>query len=170
MPWRRYSPLRGRRLRPHEAGLEKFAMSRAGLWYLMQVAPRFDKAVIPRTKGVVSATGFNKVGILTSVGAKSGQRRSQPLVMLPDGADLIVIGSNYGQAKHPSWSANLIANPSCDVTFRGPTRSYDATLLTGASRAEAWEKAVDFYGGYAVYANRCAPREIRVFRLSPLQT
>ena len=86
--------------------------------------------------------------------------------MIPDGADLLVIGSNYGGPKHPSWSANLIANPDCDVTFRGPARPYLASLLTGESRVEAWEKAVDYYNGYGVYAETCAPREIRLFRLS----
>lgn len=168
MPWRRYSSLRSRRLRPHEVVLEKFAMSRAGLWHLTHVAPRFDKFVIPRTKGVVSAMGLNKVGILTSVGAKSGERRAQPLVMVPDASDLIVIGSNYGKPTHPSWSANLAANDSCDVTFRGPARPHRATLLIGEQREEAWAKAVDFYNGYAVYAEKCAPREIRIFRLSPV--
>jgi deazaflavin-dependent oxidoreductase (nitroreductase family) len=167
MAWRRYSSLRGRRLRPHEVGLEKFAKSRAGQWYLMNLAPGFDKRVIPRTNGAVSSMGLNKVGILTSVGAKSGQRRPQPLVMIRDDADLLVIGSNYGQPKHPSWSANLIANPSCEVTFGGPARPHRATLLAGESREQAWSKAVDFYNGYAVYAEKCAPREIRIFRLSP---
>ena len=142
-------------------------MSRAGLWYLTYVAPKVDKTVIPRTNGALSSMGFKKVGLLTSVGAKSGERRSQPLVMVQDNADLLVIGSNYGGAKHPSWSANLVANPTCEVTFRGPARPYRASLLEGESRAEAWEKAVDFYNGYTVYAERCAPREIRLFRLSP---
>lgn len=144
-----------------------FAMSRAGLWYLTNVAPSFDKSVIPRTNGRVSSMGFNKVGILTSVGAKSGQRRPQPLVMIRDDADLLVIGSNYGQTKHPSWSTNLIANASCEVTFGGPARPFRAALLDGESRDEAWTKAVDFYNGYRVYADRCAPREIRIFRLIP---
>lgn len=142
-------------------------MSRAGLWYLMKLAPSFDKAVIARTNGAFSATGFNKVGLLTSTGAKSGERRTQPLVMLSDGADLIVIGSNYGRPGHPAWSANLLANPSCEVTFRGPTRSCAATQLSAEERAAAWEKAVDFYNGYAVYEARCAPRKIRIFRLTP---
>ena len=143
-------------------------MSRAGLWYLTHVAPRVDKTVIPRTKGKVSSMGFNKVGILTSVGARSGERRPQPLVMVRDDADLLVIGSNYGGPKHPSWSTNLVANASCEVTFRGPARPYRAALLDGEARDEAWAMAVDFYNGYTVYADRCAPREIRIFRLSPL--
>lgn len=142
-------------------------MSRAGFWYLFNVAPRFDKAVIPRTNGRFSATGFNKVGILTSIGAKSGERRSQPMTMLEDGDDLIVIGSNYGRPHHPGWSANLLANPECEVVFRGSPRKCRATLITGAERETAWEKAVDFYNGYAAYKERCAPREIRLFRLSP---
>lgn len=154
-------------MRPDEVALEKFAMSRVGLWFLMNVAPLIDKKVIPLTNGVFSSIGFNKVGILTSLGARSGQRRPQPLAMVQDGSDLIVIGSNYGQARHPSWSANLIANSSCEVTFRGAERRYRAALLNGTARALAWEKVVDFYLGYAVYADKCAPREIRVFGLSP---
>lgn len=143
-------------------------MSPAGLWYLTHVAPSLDKSVIPRTKGKVSSMGLNKVGILTTVGAKSGQSRPQPLVMIRVDSDLLVIGSNYGGPKHPSWSTNLIANASCEVTFRGFARPCRAALLDGEARDEAWAKAVDFYNGYLAYASSCAPREIRIFRLSPL--
>ncbi len=41
------------------------------------------------------------------------------------------------------------------------------SLLTGDARAAAWATAVDFYAGYEQYRTRCAPREIRVFRLRP---
>src|SRR5437763_578303 len=74
---RRQSQLRGRRLRLDEALLERFAMSRAGWQFLLRVAPKIDKAVIPRTKGRLSATGIDKVGLVTTTGAKSGERRTQ---------------------------------------------------------------------------------------------
>ena len=62
---------------------------------------------------------------------------------------------------------NLIAHPECEVEFRGPLAPYRAALLEGADREKAWATAVDFYAGYERYRAKCAPREIRVFRLTP---
>ncbi len=142
-------------------------MSRAGYLFMLNVAPRIDKAVIPRTNGRLSSAGIDKVGLVTTTGAKSGQQRTQPLALLDDGDGLLAIGSNYGRASHPAWSANLLAHPECTVEFLGPPTQYRAELLTGEARASAWGTAVDFYAGYDSYRKNCAPREIRVFRLRP---
>jgi hypothetical protein len=99
---RRQSPIRGRRLRLDKALLERFAMSRAGFWFLLHVAPRIDKVVIPRTNGRLSSAGLNKVGLVITTGAKSGQQRTQPLVLIGDGDGLLAVGSNYGRATHPA--------------------------------------------------------------------
>jgi deazaflavin-dependent oxidoreductase (nitroreductase family) len=167
MALRRDSAYRGRRLRIDEVLLERFAMSRAGYWFLLHIAPVLDKLLIPRTRGRLSSTGIDKVGLVTTTGAKSGQPRTHPLVLLVDGDDLIAIGSNYGREAHPAWSANLLAHPECSVEFRGPPTPRRAELLEGAARDQAWATAVDFYAGYERYRTRCAPRQIRVFRLHP---
>jgi len=161
----RQSPLRGRRLRPHEVVLERFAMSPVGYQFMLHAAPHIDKALIPRTNGRLSVMGFDKIGLLTSTGAKSGQQRTHPLALIDDGNGLLAIGSNYGRDTHPAWSANLVAHPDCIVEFRGDPAPYRAELLTGEARAAAWATAVDFYAGYEGYRTNCAPREIRVFRL-----
>lgn len=168
MPFRRHSPLRGRRLRVHEDLLERFAMSSPGYWFLMHVAPRIDKVLIPRTNGRLSSTGIDKVGLVATTGARSGKERIQPLVVIDDGDGLLLVASNYGQAKHPAWSHNLLAHPECTVEFRGPPSPYRAEMLEGDARAEAWTTAVDFYAGYERYRRMCVPREIRLFRLRPL--
>jgi hypothetical protein len=49
-----------------------------------------------------------------------------------------------------------------------PPAQYRAELLTGDARASAWATATDFYAGYERYRARCAPREIRLFRLRPV--
>ncbi len=54
------------------------------------------------------------------------------------------------------------------MEFLGPPARFKAELLTGDARAEAWAKATDCYAGYERYRSRCAPREIRVFRLRPV--
>jgi deazaflavin-dependent oxidoreductase (nitroreductase family) len=151
-----------------EALVERFAMSRAGYLFMLRVAPSIDKVVIPRTKGRLSSAGVDKVGLVTSTGAKSGQPRTHPLALVDDGDGLLAIGSNYGRPNHPAWSANLLAHPECRVEFVGPPRRYKAELLTGDARAAAWATAVDFYAGYESYRSSCAPREIRIFRLRPI--
>ena len=167
MSVRRFSELRGRRLRLDEVLLEKFVMSWFGYQYLKHLAPRIDKAVIPRTKGKLSSAGLNKVGLVTSTGAKSGKSLTIPLALIDDGNGLLLIGSNYGGPNHPGWSKNLMVHPDCEVEFRGPRRPYRARLLEGDERAKAFATAVDFYAGYEKYRQNCAPREIRVFRLTP---
>ncbi|GFG80282.1 nitroreductase family deazaflavin-dependent oxidoreductase [Mycobacterium paragordonae] len=169
MPFLRESPIRGRRLRLHEALGERVAMSRLGSQLGMHLAPRIDKVLIPRTNGRLSTAGVNRTGLVTTTGAKSGRPRTNPLTLIEDSDGLLAIGSNYGRPSHPGWSANMLAHPECTVEYKGPPRQYRAELLSGEARADAWAKAVDFFIGYENYRARCAPREIRVFRLRPLE-
>jgi deazaflavin-dependent oxidoreductase (nitroreductase family) len=135
---------------------------------MRHAAPRIDKVLIPRTKGRLSSAGVDKVGLVTSTGAKSGQQRTHPLALIEVGDSLLTIGSNYGRPEHPAWSRNLLAHPDCTVEFKGPAKRYRAELLTGDARAQAWHTALDFYAGFESYRANCAPREIRVFRLTPV--
>jgi deazaflavin-dependent oxidoreductase (nitroreductase family) len=154
-------------MRLDEALMERALMSPAGYRYLLDVAPRVDKVLIPRTRGRLSSAGFDRVGLVTTIGAKSRSARTQPLVLIDDGDGLIAIGSNYGRPPHPAWSTNLLAHPECTVEFMGPPAKYRAELLTGDARAAAWATATDFYAGYERYRASCEPREIRLFRLRP---
>lgn len=142
-------------------------MSPVGYQFLLHLAPRIDKVLIPRTKGRLSSAGVDSVGLVTSTGAKSGRPRTHPLALIDDGQGLLAIGSNYGRPNHPAWSANLLAEPECIVEFKGPPKHYRAELLAGEARAKAWTAANDFYAGYESYRAKCAPRQIRVFRLRP---
>ena len=140
-------------------------MSSAGLLFLLKIVPRVDKVIIPRTKGRLSSIGFDKVGLLTTTGAKSHRQRTQPVTVIDDGGGLIVIGSNYGRPSHPAWTYNLDADPRCTVVFRGRPTPYRAELLHGADRAHAWAVAVDFYAGYGRYQVNATPRSIKLYRL-----
>jgi deazaflavin-dependent oxidoreductase (nitroreductase family) len=167
VPLRRESPIRGRRLRLDEALMERALMSPVGYRYLLNAAPPIDKVLIPRTHGRLSSAGIDRVGLVTTTGAKSGSPRTQPLVLIDDSDGLLAIGSNYGRPPHPAWSTNLLAHPECTVAFKGPPAQYRAELLNGDARAGAWAVATDFYAGYERYRASCAPREIRLFRLRP---
>jgi deazaflavin-dependent oxidoreductase (nitroreductase family) len=155
-------------MRLDEALMERALMSPVGYRDLLDVAPRIDKVLIPRTRGRLSSAGVDRVGLVTTTGAKSGLPRTQPLVLIEDADTLLAIGSNYGRPPHPAWSGNLLAHPECTVEFKGPPAQYRAELLSGDARASAWAVATDFYAGYARYRASCAPREIRLFRLRPI--
>jgi deazaflavin-dependent oxidoreductase (nitroreductase family) len=148
--------------------MERAVMSPLGYQFVLHLAPRIDKVLIPPTNGRLSSFGIGKVGLVTTTGAKSGLQRTHPLTLIKDSDGLLAIGSNYGRAQHPGWSANLLAHPECAVEFMGPAAQYRAELLSGEARAAAWVTATDFYAGYERYRASCAPREIRVFRLRPV--
>jgi deazaflavin-dependent oxidoreductase (nitroreductase family) len=59
--------------------------------------------------------------LLTTTGARTGQRLAVPLTYLPDGARYIVTAGNAGSDSHPAWYHNLAANP--DVTVEVGTGS-----------------------------------------------
>jgi deazaflavin-dependent oxidoreductase (nitroreductase family) len=152
----------------HEALMERALMSPAGYQFLLHLAPRVDKVLIPLTNGRLSSAGVGKFGLVTATGAKSGKPRTHPLTLIVDGDGLLAIGSNYGRAPHPAWTANLLAHPECTVEFMAPPAQYRAELLTGEARASAWAVAADVYAGYERYRASCAPRQIRIFRLRPI--
>jgi deazaflavin-dependent oxidoreductase (nitroreductase family) len=49
---------------------------------------------------------------LTTVGAKTGQKRQNPVSRFPDGEDSwLVVASSAGAARHPAWYHNIAAHP-----------------------------------------------------------
>ena len=65
--------------------------------------------------------------LLTTTGARTGQRRAVPLTYLPDGDRYIVTAGNAGSDRHPAWYYNLAANP--DVTVEVGTEAFKAVAM-----------------------------------------
>jgi hypothetical protein len=162
---RRESAWRGRRLRLDEALFERFAMSPVGYQFLLRVAPRIDKILIPRTRGRLSSTGFDKVGVVTTTGAKSGQPRTNPLVLIDDGEWPACRRLELWTLEPPSVERQPAGPPR--VHGRVPEHAVHGRTPHGRVAPSAWATAIDFYAGYEGYRITCAPREIRVFRLRP---
>jgi deazaflavin-dependent oxidoreductase (nitroreductase family) len=114
----------------------------------------------------ISSGGLLPSMVLTTTGAKTGQKRTTPLATKPDGAGWYVVGSNFGRDTHPAWTANLIKNPDAEVSFKGKTTLVTAHLLTPEEKAETWPNLVKFWPNYDVYTERSG-RDLRVFRLDP---
>jgi deazaflavin-dependent oxidoreductase (nitroreductase family) len=113
----------------------------------------------------------NKVGtapvlLLTSIGRRSGEQRTVPVVFLADGDRHIVIGSNAGHERTPAWSYNLQANPDAQIEIRGRRRPVHARVAEGEERAELWRKVNEMYEGFDSYDANTS-RDIAVFVLEP---
>lgn len=136
--------------------------------WLPKVGPRLVKADLGLQRLTGGRISFGRLGgmtsvLLTTTGRKTGQPRRTPMIAVPDGEDLLLVGSNFGKPEHPHWTANLIANPEATAGINGRSFPIHATLLTGEDRAAAWKTATTFWPAYHDYAARSG-REIRVFR------
>lgn len=108
--------------------------------------------------------------LLSTVGARSGQHRQAILARFADpghpGAWLVV-GSNGGAARHPSWCYNLAKNPDhASIKVGKDDLKVDAESLDGAERDEAWKRIVSLAPGYGKYLTS-TDRQIPIIRLTP---
>jgi deazaflavin-dependent oxidoreductase (nitroreductase family) len=78
--------------------------------------------------------------LLTTMGARTGQRRTWPVTYLRDGARLVVSAANGGRPTHPGWYHNLLVNPQVTVEVGTETFEATASLVTGAQRQLLWDR------------------------------
>src|SRR5689334_11214291 len=78
-------------------------------------------------------------------GAKTGQRRTTPMMYVSDGERLLVIASNAGAPAHPDWYRNLLAHPEVTVEVGAETFDARAEVLEGAERQRLWDSIVASY-------------------------
>lgn len=105
--------------------------------------------------------------VLHTTGAKSGAARANPVLFVRDNGDFIVVGTNFGQPKHPAWTANLKANPDAEIEVGGIRLPVRATLVAEDRFDELYAGLVEVYPGYALYLDRRGDLPPRMFRLTP---
>ncbi len=132
---------------------------------MLRTLGKLNVPVYRLTRGrLLGKVGRAPVLLLTSIGRRSGQPRTAPVLYLADGDRLIVIGSNAGNTKAPAWSHNLKANPDAEVEIGAERRLVRARLAEGEERAELWQKMNLQYAGFDDYDERTS-RDIAVFVL-----
>lgn len=129
-------------------GMRLLAGTRPLAWLLARVLHHLDGPVLRRSRGrrsVTSALTGLPIVELTTVGARSGEARTLPIIGVPDGDRLVLVASNYGQRRNPGWYYNLRANPRCSVVFRGQRYEMEAYEADGEERERLWELDVSVY-------------------------
>ena len=104
--------------------------------------------------------------LVDHVGAKSGKRRTSPLVYTVDGENLILVASKGGYPKNPAWFHNLMANPDTTIQVGSSRRDVHARVADLEERERLWPMVVKTYGGYEDYQKR-TKREIPLVILQP---
>jgi deazaflavin-dependent oxidoreductase (nitroreductase family) len=101
-----------------------------------------------------------------TTGAKTGRRRASPLLGIPHGDDLAIIGTQFGQPGTPGWYYNLLADPAASIVFRDKQVNVVAREVDGDEWRAIWDRACGFYSGYNSYATRIHGRPIHIMVLS----
>ncbi len=96
-------------------GGKLFTTERAARFWRRRIAP-LEGPVMKATGGRVRISVGIPVLILTSTGARSGKQYETPLAYFTDGDDVVLIASNYGRDRHPSWYHNLLAHRTASCT------------------------------------------------------
>lgn len=120
---------------------------------------RFNVAVYRATGGRIG--GKWRVGsafpwgipvcLVTTIGRKTGQPRTAPLLFLEDGDKVLLVASQGGLPKHPMWFRNIQANPEVTVQIKSRVRKMRARVATDAERAEYWPRLVAMYPDFDNY-------------------
>jgi deazaflavin-dependent oxidoreductase (nitroreductase family) len=152
--------------------VSRFLATKAGSTIHRTFLAPLDTRLIHLTRGRLhTAKGAVPLVVLRTTGAKSGVQRDVTLAYFTDADDVILIASNYGQAKHPSWYYNLLKNPRCQLFADGrgdSGGSFVACSTGGANHDRLFALAERYFTNFTNYAaNTDGIRTIPVLRLTP---
>ena len=89
--------------------------------------------------------------MLTATGRRSGKQRTLPLLYLMDGANVVLVASNGGAVKDPSWWQNLQKTPEAWIQIKGSRRRVHAERASAAEKQRLWPRLIAMYPGYKRY-------------------
>jgi len=102
------------------------------------------------------------LALLTTTGARSGAKRTTPVMYHRDGERYVVVASKAGAPDHPGWYHNLKSNPVARVevgaeagTETVEVRAHEAE---GEERERIWADRVAMAPGFLEYQRKTARR------------
>ena len=151
-----------------QRGLQHVVASPPGAWLFSKFMYAVDKPLFRVSGGkytLPSVLAGLPVVMVTTTGRRSGDARTTPLLAIPSGHDLAIIGSNFGQEHTPGWVYNLEALPEATIQYGEACVEVTARRADDTETDATFAAAAQIYPGYAKYRERADHREIRVYVL-----
>jgi F420H(2)-dependent quinone reductase len=140
--------------------------------YLGRRSTKIHVAVYRRSRGRLAnrLPGWREARILLveHIGAKSGTKRTSPVIYHRHGDTIAVVGSKAGQPDNPAWFHNLMANPDTTIQIGTDVRRVRARLATDEEREQLWPRLVATFPPYDLYQRNSKGRRLPVVILDPL--
>ena len=104
--------------------------------------------------------------LLTTVGARSGKIRVNPIMFLEEGGRRYVFASKAGAPSNPDWYYNLVANPNVSIEVGSETIDVVATPVEDGERSRIYAEQSRRYPAFGDYQAKSG-RVIPVVALDP---
>ncbi|MGE5858461.1 MAG: nitroreductase family deazaflavin-dependent oxidoreductase [Solirubrobacterales bacterium] len=141
--------------------------ARSPFWWFWERFTDFHTVVYKASHGRIGGTAYGApVVLIESLGRKSGQRRTHPLICREVDGNLVIVASKGGIDRHPAWYLNLKAHPETTAWWQGKKRRVRARDATDDERERLWPMMVEVYPPYESYQRR-TDRRIPVVVLEP---
>jgi F420H(2)-dependent quinone reductase len=139
---------------------------------LLKIADRSWPVLGPLMRGhawIYRATGGRIGGnlpgvppmlLLDHVGARSGRKRTTPLVYMPHREGYVIVAAKGGHPRDPAWVHNLRAHPETEVQIGSRRISVGAREAKGEERRLLWPRAIEhnpLWGNYQQRTERTIP-------------
>jgi F420H(2)-dependent quinone reductase len=120
--------------------------------------------------GVEGATLDGRpVVIPTSVGARSGKVRKNPVMRIVDGERYVAVASAGGAPKNPSSYTNLVSHPTVRLQDGATVKDFHARAVSGEEKQRYCRIAEQFLPHFPEYRRRAAGRDIPIMVLEPIK-
>ncbi len=116
-----------------------------------------------------SRMGKQAVLLLHTVGRSSGKPYVTPLAYYRDGANYLVVASNWGEKDQPDWFRNLMQKPQTTIQVKDQTIAVKARQIAGKEYDRLWNLVAKQNPQYLTY-QRQVQRRIPVITLTPTPT
>ena len=148
--------------------VQSLASTKPVAWVFQKTLYPMDRMLYRKSGGRITVPGLVAglpVIMLTTTGARSGRPRKLPLIGVPMGDALVILGTNYGQKPTPGWVYNLRADPRATVEYRGASVEVVSRLATASETEDAFALAEKVYPAFNEYRDRIEGREVSAFIL-----
>ena len=92
--------------------------------------------------------------LLTTIGAKTGEKRAVPLAYQVIDGRLVIVASMAGAQRNPPWFFNLVKHPEVEVELNGESFKATAVVTEGEDRSYLYGKVAEVLPAFQEYATR----------------